>query len=121
MSPVVLAATWLTSSTATRRKALPRPSVVPVDAPFLPGTVLDQIAPSDVELRPDAIVVESLPSAGLAVAELPRTVVPSWLRAVCQRGLPFDLTFLIRPISALEDAASLRLPIQRGARSSCSG
>jgi len=132
-----------------RRPAVPRPTVVPIDAPFLPRTILDQIAPTDVEVRPEALVVENLPAAGLAVTELPRTVVPGWLRPVCGRGLPFDLTFLIRPISAvtaqrfldrqvtvhgsaqrfgagrgrindtaqdtaLEDAASLRMPIQRG-------
>jgi hypothetical protein len=134
-----------------RRPAAPRPSVVPVDAPFLPRTVLDQIAPTDVELKADghAIVVENLPAAGLAVTELPRNVVPGWLRGVCERGIPFDLSFLIRPISAetaqrfldrqvtvhgsaqrfgagrgrisdtaqdtaFEDAANLRMPIQRG-------
>src|ERR1700694_237131 len=83
-----------------RRHDVRRPAVVPPDAPFLPRTVLDQIAPTDVEVRPEAIVVEDLPAAGLAVTELPRTVVPGWLRPVCGRGLPFDLTFLIRPISA---------------------
>jgi hypothetical protein len=51
------------------------------------------IAPTDVDVEPDgqAIVIENLPAAGLAVTELPRTVVSGWLRAVCGRGLPFDL------------------------------
>jgi hypothetical protein len=85
-----------------RRPAVPRSAMVSSDAPFFPRTVLDQIAPTDVDLQPDghAIVVENLPAAGLSVTELPRTVVPGWLRPVCGRGLPFDLTFLIRPISA---------------------
>src|ERR1700731_3532931 len=83
-----------------RRPAALRPPIVPSDAPFLPRTVLDQIAPTDVELRPDAIIVENLPAAGLAVTELPRTIVPGWLRGMCERGLPFDLAFLIRPIAA---------------------
>src|SRR5207248_7933840 len=73
-----------------RRPPKPRTPAVPSDAPFLPRTVLDHIAPTDVELQPDAIVVESLPAAGLAVTELPRTVVPGWLRGV-GAGLPFDL------------------------------
>src|SRR5207237_3628523 len=112
-------------------------------------TSLHQVSPADAQVRPEAIVLENLPAAGLAVTDLPRTVVPGWLRPVCGRGLPFDLTFLIRPISgeaaqrfldrqvtmhgsaqrfgasrgrindtaqdtALEDAASLRMPIQRG-------
>lgn len=127
-----------------------RPSrPVPTDAPFLPRTVLDQIAPTDVEQRRDTFLVENLPAAGLAVTALPRTIVPGWLRGVCEQGLPFDLAVHIRRIpsdvaqrfldrqvtvhgsaqrfgasrgritdtaqdTALEDAASLRMPLQRG-------
>jgi len=132
-----------------RRPRISQPPPRLTDAPFLPRTVLDRIAPTDVEQRSDALVVENLPAAGLAVTELPRTIVPGWMQGVCEQGLPFDLTFVVRPIqaavaqrfldrqvtvhgsaqrfgagrgrindtaqdTALEDAANLRMPIQRG-------
>src|SRR5207253_5676853 len=132
-----------------RRPRIPESPPPLADAPFLPRTVLDRIAPTDVEQRHDALVVENLPAAGLAVTELPRTIVPGWLRGVCDQGLPFDLSVLIKPIAAevaqrfldrqvtvhgsaqrfgasrgritdtaqdtaLEDAANLRMPLQRG-------
>ena len=83
--------------TIRRRRPPVHPSApVPTDAPFLPRTVLDEIAPTDVEQRRDALVVENLPAAGLAVTALPRTIVPGWLRGVCDQGLPFDLLELHR-------------------------
>src|ERR671933_374556 len=48
--------------------------------------------------RRAALVVENLPAAGLAVTGLPRTIVPGWLRGVCDQGLPFDLAVHIRRI-----------------------
>jgi len=93
----------------------PHPQAAPplTDAPFLPRTVLDRIGPPTSNKRRDTLVVENLPAAGLAVTELPRTIVPGWLQSVCEQGLPFDLTFVVRPIQA---AVAQRFPRSAGDR-----
>jgi hypothetical protein len=71
-----------------RRPRIPELPPPLADASFLPRTVLDRIAPTDIEQRRDALVVENLPAAGLAVTECRAPSCPAGCRASASRVCP---------------------------------
>src|SRR5919199_2627550 len=68
------------------------------DTELRPATVLDHLAPRAAEVAREHVWLEGTYAAGLAMTELPRTTLPGHLLPVTTAGLPFDLSFQIRPI-----------------------
>jgi hypothetical protein len=61
-------------------------------------SVIDSLAPHSAELTRDHLRLEDVYAAGLAVAQLPLTVVAGQLLPACTAGLPVDLSVHVQPI-----------------------
>jgi type IV secretory pathway VirB4 component len=61
-------------------------------------SVVDTIAPHSAERERDYLRLEDTYAAGLAVTELPLTVVAGQVLPACATNLPFALTFQVQPI-----------------------
>jgi type IV secretory pathway VirB4 component len=67
-------------------------------APARPSAV-DRLAPHSAKRERDYLRLDDAYAAGLAVTELPLTVVAGQLLLACAAGFPFDLSFEIQPIA----------------------
>ncbi len=85
--------------TIRRRAPLPapEPKTQLLPAPARPS-VVDRIAPHSAQRDRDYLRLDDAYAAGLAVTELPLTVVAGQLLPTCATRLPFDLALHVQPI-----------------------
>jgi type IV secretory pathway VirB4 component len=95
-------------SLLTIRRRHPSPTLAPawasparLPAPARPS-VVDSIAPHVAERDRDYLRLDDTCAGGLAITEMPLSIVAGQLLPACAICLPFDLTFLVHPIARAE-------------------